>query len=224
MRREQRTSGFTLIELLVVIAIIAILAAILFPVFARARENARKSSCLNNLKQIGTAAMMYVQDYDETLFTAALYYVPSTSYYTWPYMISPYIKNTNCFTCPSASTMKWTGNINVTQGIGYGFNPQLSVTGGVALSRITYPSQLCLIADAGRLNTSPNNTYYLTDWDQSQADNAVPPEPRHSDGANFTYCDGHVKWLPKTKYGAFGSDTTDVPVDTMPDPSLWKLQ
>ena len=67
-RRKPR--GFTLIELLVVIAIIAILAAILFPVFARAREAARKTSCLSNMKQIGLAAMMYVQDYDETFMLA----------------------------------------------------------------------------------------------------------------------------------------------------------
>src|SRR5918997_594162 len=66
----RKTGGFTLIELLVVIAIIAILAAILFPVFAQAREKARQTSCLSNLKQIGTASMMYVQDYDEAMFPA----------------------------------------------------------------------------------------------------------------------------------------------------------
>ena len=66
----QRRSGFTLIELLVVIAIIAILAAILFPVFAQAREKARAISCISNLKQIGTASMMYTQDYDETIVPA----------------------------------------------------------------------------------------------------------------------------------------------------------
>lgn len=76
MRREEKR-GFTLIELLVVIAIIAILAAILFPVFARARENARKSNCLSNLKQLGTAHMMYCQDYDER--TASYQDVPAAA-------------------------------------------------------------------------------------------------------------------------------------------------
>lgn len=84
-----RKQGFTLIELLVVIAIIAILAAILFPVFARARENARKSSCQSNLKQIGTGLMMYVQDYDETFpternrWTGVVYQRHDDLYHLW---------------------------------------------------------------------------------------------------------------------------------------------
>lgn len=103
------TRGFTLIELLVVIAIIAILAAILFPVFAQAREAARKSSCLSNMKQLGTAVMMYVQDYDET-YPQAYYYKNNTAttngsssggYVTWTVTISPYIKNVGLFVCPS---------------------------------------------------------------------------------------------------------------------------
>ena len=99
--------GFTLIELLVVIAIIAILAAILFPVFAQARAKARQTACLSNEKQMGNALMMYAQDYDETL--------PMTVYYPWcgnitpsalnnPVwidMLLPYVKNTQVFTCPS---------------------------------------------------------------------------------------------------------------------------
>lgn len=95
-------SAFTLIELLVVIAIIAILAAILFPAFARARENARKASCLSNLKQIGLGTMQYTQDYDETL--------PDTSYggsavtdAKWQDVIFPYVKSEQVFTCPSDS-------------------------------------------------------------------------------------------------------------------------
>jgi prepilin-type N-terminal cleavage/methylation domain-containing protein/prepilin-type processing-associated H-X9-DG protein len=102
--------GFTLIELLVVISIIAIIAAILFPVFARARESARRASCQSNLKQIGLAAMQYSQDYDES-------YVPWCTYsngpgplsngqayadaLVWPNLIYPYIKNTQIFMCPS---------------------------------------------------------------------------------------------------------------------------
>jgi prepilin-type N-terminal cleavage/methylation domain-containing protein/prepilin-type processing-associated H-X9-DG protein len=117
-----RRAGFTLIELLVVIAIIAILAAILFPVFAQAREKARQTSCLSNLKQMGTGLMMYVQDYDETLprqdycstdllpgppmNLAASGCMPPNAerrvnHFKWWYWIYPYVKNTDIFRCPS---------------------------------------------------------------------------------------------------------------------------
>ena len=117
-----RRAGFTLIELLVVIAIIAILAAILFPVFAQAREKARQTSCLSNLKQMGTGMMMYVQDYDETLprqdyCSTDLLPGPSmnlaasgcmppnaerrVNHFKWWYWIYPYVKNTDIFRCPS---------------------------------------------------------------------------------------------------------------------------
>jgi prepilin-type N-terminal cleavage/methylation domain-containing protein/prepilin-type processing-associated H-X9-DG protein len=101
--KEMRKRGFTLIELLVVIAIIAILAAILFPVFSRAREQARKTACLSNLKQIGTALMMYAQDWDESLPVA-------TTWCNWPddrnnlqyyVRLQPYVKNWQVWTCPS---------------------------------------------------------------------------------------------------------------------------
>ena len=99
---NHKKSAFTLIELLVVIAIIAILAAILFPVFARARENARRSSCQSNLKQIGLGVMQYVQDYDEK------YPLNNTPGYTggfaqWEYRLQPYVKSTQIFRCPSSS-------------------------------------------------------------------------------------------------------------------------
>jgi len=102
--RGRGPGGFTLIELLVVIAIIAILAAILFPVFARAREAARKTSCLSNMKQIGLGLMMYTQDYDETYPMA--YFYPngrnsSNGYHQWSGMIQPYVKNERVFVCPS---------------------------------------------------------------------------------------------------------------------------
>src|SRR5687768_2606669 len=107
--RRGRPTGFTLIELLVVIAIIAILAAILFPVFAQAREAARKTSCLSNMKQLGTALTMYTQDFDET-YPQAYYYKNNTAttnggssggYVTWTVTMSPYIKNVGLFVCPS---------------------------------------------------------------------------------------------------------------------------
>jgi prepilin-type N-terminal cleavage/methylation domain-containing protein len=109
---NRKKSGFTLIELLVVIAIIAILAAILFPVFAKAREKARETSCISNLKQIGLALRMYTQDYDETLFASGMLpTMPATA----PdgqnivrmmgggtsYFLQPYIKNQQIFICPS---------------------------------------------------------------------------------------------------------------------------
>ena len=104
-------SAFTLIELLVVIAIIAILAAILFPVFARARENARRSSCQSNLKQIGLGMLQYTQDYDEQLVRAS--YGPSSNglsdpaagRYKWMDAIYPYVKSEQIFSCPSESNL-----------------------------------------------------------------------------------------------------------------------
>jgi len=97
---KQYSRGFTLIELLVVIAIIAILAAILFPVFARARENARRSSCQSNLKQIGLGLLQYVQDFDEMMPAGAYSTTPATK---WMDVIHPYTKSTQIFTCPSDS-------------------------------------------------------------------------------------------------------------------------
>ena len=130
--------GFTLIELLVVIAIIAILAAILFPVFAQAREKARQTSCLSNLKQLGTATQLYIDDYEETYPPAGLcnyedalgigdsgypcrnfktaLYRPETyhgAYWTWMDSIFPYVKNLSLYTCPSAPKKASSYGINM---------------------------------------------------------------------------------------------------------------
>lgn len=121
MRASRR--GFTLIELLVVIAIIAILAAILFPVFAQARESARKASCLSNTKQLGLGTMMYVQDYDEYYPCNSwdTPFIPTTDHESrsatypaatqWPWRIMPYLKNKQIFVCPSDPDPKngWSG-------------------------------------------------------------------------------------------------------------------
>ena len=97
MFRKKITPGFTLIEMLVVIAIIGLLAAIVFPVFSRVRENARRSSCQSNLKQIGLGIIQYAQDYDEIVVPSRTMATNST----WPALIYPYVKNLKVFVCPS---------------------------------------------------------------------------------------------------------------------------
>jgi prepilin-type N-terminal cleavage/methylation domain-containing protein len=131
MRRFESRKGFTLIELLVVIAIIAILAAILFPVFAQAREQARKASCLSNCKQLGLAAQMYAQDYDDTLpgWPDPSRH-PLASTWHWAIVVpllDAYIKNTNVWSCPSGpkGTAFQEGPVGGKVNVNYGYNEYL---------------------------------------------------------------------------------------------------
>ena len=106
-RRGFSLRGFTLIELLVVIAIIAILAAMLFPVFARARENARRISCLSNLKQIGLGFLQYTQDYDESYPLTTMTGMAMTPQSSWTTSTQPYLKSVQIFRCPSDASARW---------------------------------------------------------------------------------------------------------------------
>lgn len=119
-----RRSGFTLIELLVVIAIIAILAAILFPVFAQAKEAAKRTACLSNTKQIGTGLVMYIGDYDDTMATVWHDFTTDEYHDSWN-LTQPYIKNVDVFYCPDRSQVGCTGNYGQFPNlrcIGYGYN------------------------------------------------------------------------------------------------------
>ncbi|HHX39443.1 MAG TPA: DUF1559 domain-containing protein [Armatimonadetes bacterium] len=189
--------GFTLIELLVVIAIIAILAAILFPVFARARENARKTNCASNLKQLGLAILAYAQDYDEMFPKYTLKNVPTDSN-DWHEVIDPYIKNTLLKKCPSLNT-----------NLGYGANwrhiicyPKEDLWAGldVTLAQFQRPADALMLADSHTGTTGEGtggcaaiycpHCYATPPYDY--VNYAV--SSRHSEGANCLMLDGHVKW------------------------------
>lgn len=188
--RQRR--GFTLIELLVVIAIIAILASILFPVFARARENARRTSCLSNLKQLGLAATQYTQDYDERLPPSYDQTSPDT--YCWYDLIQPYAKSNQLFFCPSDSLHDGTKPLFYTN-ISYGWNfnaltqqacsPQGYGCGGVSLARIANSAETVMMADSAAIS----DAYVI------HSEGYYRPSPRHLEGANFTFVDGHAKWF-----------------------------
>jgi len=176
-RLLKRRSAFTLIELLVVIAIIAILAAILFPVFAQARDKARAAACMSNCKQIGTAVMMYTQDYDETYFFqkdwsetdnwgAGSWGNDYWSYTRWPIRHMPYIKNEGVFQCPShkapnlnvvkrnspdyTGSATWESNGSTPFPVSYGVNAMMCFNqdNPTSLAAVTKPASKYIIAEA----------------------------------------------------------------------------
>jgi prepilin-type N-terminal cleavage/methylation domain-containing protein/prepilin-type processing-associated H-X9-DG protein len=223
MRNDRR--AFTLIELLVVIAIIAILAAILFPVFARARENARKAKCQSNLKQLAMAGLQYAQDYDECLFKCFQTSHLGASAFRWYYtsdtnvgLLYPYIKNAEVFSCPTQNY--------------YGTNKTLVLHGGgtaiLPMASVEQPASTVFIADAlpkgGNPDTGmgPATTQKGSELRPLTAANLASYGPgtacdarsllaiRHSGMANIAFLDGHVK--------AMKSEATTSPQD------MWDLK
>jgi prepilin-type N-terminal cleavage/methylation domain-containing protein len=206
-RVGRRDGAFTLIELLVVTAIIAILAAILFPVFAQAREKARQTSCLSNMRQMSFGVQMYLQDYDERMPLAAT--ATATGFLNWHHLVDPYVRNSQIWVCPS-----YNGSIRDIYGnlvCHYGYNAYylnqnvdpaniytLDNAPGEALAGISEPTKCVLITDNrgidGKLPANHLSTYVLPP-SQADADFWGRPEARHTAGVVVGFIDSHVKWL-----------------------------
>jgi prepilin-type N-terminal cleavage/methylation domain-containing protein/prepilin-type processing-associated H-X9-DG protein len=225
--QKSHRRAFTLIELLVVIAIIAILAAILFPVFARARENARRTSCMSNLKQLGLAAMQYTQDYDETYPRTAVNLGPpfpdgvdwtSSGYWYWPQLLFPYHRSAQIWICPSGNTANTKTPYSGHYGANRGVIAHYSDPNGVNLSTIQSPASTFMFMDAGPYMvqpsdaTTPGGSFWYTPGacgpnGTSQNSYALTgfslsdcQTGRHLGGSNVAFADGHVKWLPYQKF------------------------
>ncbi|WP_395091027.1 prepilin-type N-terminal cleavage/methylation domain-containing protein [Armatimonas sp.] len=206
-----KKAGFTLIELLVVIAIIAILAAILFPVFAQAREKARSIACLSNTKQLGIGAMMYAQDYDEASLPAHMGYANSelgygaSGVYTgrgpgngsvadwkrfWHYIIQPYVKNFNVLVCPSLSAPQgpdWADDAENTRGnkgIGYGINDPMTTWDSDVPTMANYsrPADTVMFADSGALTIGADGNMWSSNAAARTAFRANPDNYKGAGG------------------------------------------
>jgi prepilin-type N-terminal cleavage/methylation domain-containing protein/prepilin-type processing-associated H-X9-DG protein len=202
MSSLRKSRGFTLIELLVVIAIIAILAAILFPVFAQAREKARAISCLSNVRQAGIALAMYVQDYDET--------TPTINNDDWWFVLFPYVKSMNLFFCPDRTDVG-PGDYSPAElvlnptgrypGYGYNWGPYghrggglvargvAGVQTGVALAAVTAPAQMFAFGDS---YDTPRQTM-ASEWILGNWTGSTQSALRHNGTFNEAFVDGHAK-------------------------------
>ena len=214
MNKKSASSAFTLIELLVVIAIIAILAAILFPVFGRARENARRSSCQSNLKQLGLGFAQYTQDYDERLpgatdgsanegkeggwivYTA---FGPANGAFSpQKGSVFPYIKSAQIYVCPSDTLGQKAGdsyaiNSCVVEQTAIA-NGNFSVKPGLSLAKFQDSAQWLLLTEEGSSNRSQDTT--------DDAYMYIPSNylaVRHFEGANHLFLDGHVKYMVNSR-------------------------
>jgi prepilin-type N-terminal cleavage/methylation domain-containing protein/prepilin-type processing-associated H-X9-DG protein len=215
--RTGKGQGFTLIELLVVIAIIALLAAILFPVFSRARESARRTSCVSNLKQVGLAFLQYVQDYDEHFPAVGKSAAANLGAEGWALNMEPYLKSVQLLQCPSESRKPnyATSPYNATSYYtDYYYNSNLSYnpTGaresdgttllilGIHISRLKVPSSTVILGDGSGSTPNYGGRVELLD------NTTVAKAPRHLEGNNYNFCDGHAKWYP---VGTILEGTTD---------------
>ena len=207
--KNPRVHGFTLIELLVVIAIIAILASILFPVFAQARGKARQTACLSNMKQIMLAELQYTQDYDET----HTYVYGQGPVSAWHQLLEPYTKNRQIFQCPSDTYDRGTAARNPD-----GSNVVPSAAPAVVSYSLTLPwgdwggnygasnsPDSKIVSPASTIFISERwNGYHMftvgwaaDNWcdDSEFLSSSLPGATAHSGGSNYAFADGHAKWL-----------------------------
>ena len=220
--------GFTLVELLVVIAIIALLAAILFPVFARARENARRTTCMSNIRNIGLGIRQYAQDVDGTLPLVSVYpaaQVNANAPYGWADAIEPYLKTPGVYQCLSEPTEP---NADPTQigYIDYYFNANLN---NLVEANFTYISNTILVGD-GQISTTIGShigdaQYAISGGNSGTAANPVLADlslgcgTRHMGGSDYCFADGHVKWyhgIPSSTSSSCGSQSGSIYDGTSP--------
>jgi prepilin-type N-terminal cleavage/methylation domain-containing protein len=236
-RTTPPTRGFTLIELLVVIAIIAILAAILFPVFAKAREKARQTSCLSNLRQLGVSVLMYAQDYDEVYpqsYQDVTSGVGSASQIplTWPNRIQPYIKSEQLHACRSDGRVPYVDFPGCRPRLqSYCWNRRMGIDipawdywALVSIGQVVAPSQCAMLWDdsADWLAAGYGGMFDTLDSpDWSGSFDPLVLKARHNEGDCLMLADGHAKWLktsplaqltdgPRT-YGGYTTDPAVTP-------------
>ena len=210
MRRKR---GFTLIELLVVIAIIAILAAILFPVFARAREKARTTSCQNNIKQVSVAFAMYRADYDGHM-PENWYLADNNVVYRWIHTTWGYIYNDQVYQCPSqpaTAEIEWSPPYNTQRPFSSYYYAHYYL-GGMSEAHVTAPATTIMLMDGwffpsqsvdwniGMFQSPNANANVMAAWCNGDHEapyvnrDIVRQIRRHNNGQNFAFFDGHVKW------------------------------
>src|SRR5262249_17929502 len=205
-------NAFTLIELLVVIAIIAILAAILFPVFSQAREKARAISCLSNCKQMGLAIHMYAQDYDEGYPFGHMNDMHGMGDApSWIESLPPYIKSKLLHRCPSDSSPLWNASEEpreTSYGLNAYFTPNHPPYYGVQMAQVANPAQCILVAELADQISEDHfmpmvwgNPARVDDpeeaedqWDLEKAEPKAIAIRRHQGGANYVFAEGHGKW------------------------------
>lgn len=207
---NHKKNAFTLIELLVVIAIIAILAAILFPVFARAREKARQSQCVSNLNQISKACLAYATDYDQTMPVVAWAFRPTPpNAALWTQLIAPYVKNEGVFKCNSESKAvygaNWENRFKLSYGMNWfwGFPYTTSMDFVVQLTKLTRPAASILVMDSVPIDpvADPLGGFMVTPFGYDNRNYALPMNKtsgystRHDEGTVVTFADGHAKWF-----------------------------